>query len=228
MDDVLSIIREVAEQLEDPPEIPPDAMLRDEEMVDQTSQEPSRSEQFTEPAQPSARSPQEPYIPQWNLRQRQDLTTPELAARQPAAEGDVSPEVRRPQEVRVAQALTREPQQTPGVEVYEPLRVAGAMATAQLREQFQHSGAEFDRTSRVEFAQVTPEIRVSHMVPSDFPMDFQHALQMIDQNISLPNTEIDTNPPMLPEYAPLTPLDSSEQQVVDASYEDDSEERNIL
>jgi hypothetical protein len=228
MDDVLNIIREVAEQLEDPPEIPPDAVIHDEEQINQSAQTPHQMEQFTAGASihQSELNPVNP--PQWNFRQKQDLQLQDLAVREPSAGPPAEPVLQQPVTFRVAPTTPREPSTSPNVEVYEPLRVAGAMATAQLPERFQSSPAEFGQTARIDHRAVTPEMRVSHMVPSDFPVDFQHALQTVDANISVPAMDFDTDPAVSPDYAPLEPLDSSEQVVVNASFEDDSGERNIL
>ncbi len=306
MDDVLNIIREVAEQLEDPPEIPPDAVIHDEEQINQSAQTPHQMEQFTAGASIHQPEPSPVSPPQWNFRERQDLQVQDLAVREPRAaapaepatnqsvpfqvatmtprEPSTSPNVevyepprlaggaavahlserfqappaeplqqqpvvfraetvspsesqagrvaepvlQRPVPFQVAPMTPREPSSSPNVEVYEPLRVAGAMATAQLSERFQTSPAEFGQTARIDHQAVTPEMRVSHMVPTDFPVDFQHALQAVDANISVPAMDFDTDPAVSPDYAPLEPLDSSEQVVVNASFEDDSGERNIL
>lgn len=228
MDDVLNIIREVAEQLEDPPEIPPDAVIHDEEQINQSAQTPFRTEQFTAGASIHQSAPNPVTPPQWNFRERKDLQIQDLAIREPHAGVPAEPVTSRSVPFQVAPMTPREPSSSPNVEVYEPLRVAGAMATAQLSERFQSSPAEFGQTARIDHQAVTPEMRVSHMVPTDFPIDFQHALQLIDASVSVPAMDFDTDPVVSPDYAPLEPLTSSEQVVVDASFEDDSGERNIL
>lgn len=228
MDDVLNLIRELVERLEDPPEIPFEVVEREEELLSQQEQETSRSEMFDPPQEPHRTPTVNPPVPEMQLRQMKDLSTPDLSRNPVVPPVPPAAHMTQRQTFDVAPVETLRTAKGDPVEIYEPMRVAGAAATVSVREKFEAEPATPNTTNRVEHTQVTPDIRVSHFAPSDFPVDFTHALSLIDKEVSLPNMEIDTDPPVLPDYDPIERLQSSEQVTVDMSYADDSDERYVL
>lgn len=190
-------------------------MVRDQETIESSIHNPPVSQDFVAPAQPVPRDLVYYGPAEATSRIRKNIESTEMPLREPAHFG-------------VAPANTRQPEGRLDAQIYEPLRFAGAFATVTLREQQAADPAFVQSKQRVSEQQITPNIRVSHYTPPEFGADFEHALQIVDREVPVPMQDINPQHPMLKEYDPLEPLQSSEQQVVEASVGDDLETRDYL
>lgn len=228
MDETLNIIRELTSQLEDPPEIPYEVIMRDSEMLSEQESERTVSEMFDPPTEPLTRRVENLRVPQMNLRVMQDIDAASVGQSQKSHEAGAEVNRNEPFGFPVAPVEVRRTQSGEDVQIYEPMRVASAAATANLRERIEEEPSPVNRRSVEDYQQVTPETRVSHFAPEGFPINLPDALSLVDQHINLPSREIDTDPPVLPDYPSIGALQSSEQITVDMSYAEDSDERYVL
>lgn len=250
MEDVLSLIRSLAEQLQDPPEIPYEGEVRDQEYVEQASQDRHVSEQFVadadptkEPAKPYAppdatlrqpqgppdtevaREPAKPYAPtDAAVRSAQPSMSPEAVFREtlpaPAPEPNlpqsvppVLPDVITGERYNIAPAEVVQPtrENPQGVQVYEPIQVAAAMATAQLNSPEVPKQVEVVDNTRLVSQQVTANTRVTHVIPDGFPVDVGHAFSAVDRDVTLP--EVETDPTKIGPFRPSAVPPSTEKLV---------------
>lgn len=250
MEDVLSLIRSLAEQLQDPPEIPAEGEVRDQETVEQASQSRHISEQFVADADPT-KEPAKPYAPpDVSIRQPQGPPDPEIAREpvKPYAPTDAvvrstqlslapeavfrealpapsaepspsqstspgSPEVTTSERYDIAPAEVVQPtrENPQGVQVYEPIQVAAAMATAQLNSPEVPKQVEVVDNTRMVSQQVTATTRVTHVIPDGFPVDVGHAFAAVDRDVTLP--EVEAEPTKIGPFRPSAVPPSTEKMV---------------
>lgn len=200
MEDVLSLIRTLLEDMEDPEEIVrPEAVQAEQEVADRATAEPPRYE----PPVPDMRS---------------------AAVEKPAA-ADVAPagrlEIKLPNWVfpDKSEAPSPSPVKTEALdvrntEIVDPLRFAAGVVTATERQQ-QYSGELDPRTNaRVAVQTVNQSVRVETVIPDSFPLDAREIFSRVDQELHIP-----VLPGGDPRYADAVSLpepsvgDSSEQAI---------------
>lgn len=261
MEDVLSLIRSLAEQLQDPPEIPYEGEVRDQERVEQDAHTRFTSEQFVADADPT-KEPAKPYLPpDANTRQpqgqpdtevakepvkpyaptdaavrspqlsltpeavfREVLPTPAPEPNLPQAIPPVLPDVIRGERYDIAPAeITRPTPEAPqGLQIYEPIQVAAAMATAQLSSPEVPKQVEVVENTRMVSQQVTANTRVTHVIPDGFPVDVGHAFAAVDRDVTLPEVEVE--PTKIGPFRPAAVPPSTEKMVFEGFTMNSSEQ----
>ena len=83
LDDVLSLIRSLAQDLQDPPEIPTEAALLDEQQVEQAATTPHVGEYFVDQAQPKVEPVKPPAEPDPRVQQVDPGKDPEAVQHNP-------------------------------------------------------------------------------------------------------------------------------------------------
>lgn len=174
------------------------------------------------------REPEGYQVPPMNVRQQAAVQNPDAVRNPVVPLSAVFPHVQQPVMLDVHPVSVREPRGATEAQILEPARVAAAAATAELRTRVNPQQAEVNPGVRVEHVAVSPNHRVTHMFPRDLQDVVLEGLSLVDRDIDLPPMQEDLDPPTLPEYPPVEPLQNSEQLVVDMAYQDDQSERSLL
>lgn len=209
MEELLSLIRSLAEQPEESPEIPSEMQFHDQQQVEQESEKAQayQAEMFVESPepQPNMRQPVKP--PEEAIRPRQPIQMSEVDRTQPYS-------------VRPLTMGERDPTLPPEAMVFDPHRVAVAQATAQFNQRMREQSPQVETSQRFDVQQVNPATRVMHMVPEAFPIDAGHAFAIVDRDVDLPAVEVQA--PELPPFSSPAEAVSTEQLVAASYMQNDS------
>jgi hypothetical protein len=200
MDDVLSLIRSLLEDMDEPEEVVrPEAIQAEQEVVDRVVEEPPKEVPPEVHVQEKVQSRFRNMVPVG--------TTP--------VSGE-APEIRTEDPVDPAH-ITPTPLQKVGeqyTEVLDPLRFAAAAVTAVERERKDTGEFSLQLNASVSSKQVTPNIRVETIIPNGFPVDAREIFSLIDREITLPqNTGGDPFLSKMVELPPPAAGDSTEQAI---------------
>jgi hypothetical protein len=220
MEDVLSIVRQLVESLEDPPEIPTEVAIQDTQEIEQAANSPTQSQSYVEPASPLLPMPSP--APQTEVKLPSPAPPPEPSPERTPPQPIKMVEEDRGQtyEVKPISGSMPTPERPKDVAVLDPQRVAAAAATAEVNRQFATKSPEIQTQETFDVRQVTPNTRVEHYIPEAFPIDAGHAFAVIDRDVQLP--ELFPDNPEFPELGPPVEVVSTEKMVADRYAANDS------
>ncbi len=208
MENLLDLILSIAEQVSsEPQEVLSDSLFQAEESLSLKAEQPK-------PPSAPAVGIMEPTLKSVELKTPAVFLQREMTA---GSSAEVLPADRNLGSV--AETLGSENAVGPEAQVLDVSRVAGAHAVAAIKEQMSAPGAEPIRRTADYGMQVNPEQRVRVVMPPADDFDFLTAFQQFDSKIRLPEmgSDMDNQPPQLPDYEQTGEIPSTEQFVADAA-----------
>ena len=183
MDDVLNLIRSIAEELDDPPEIPSHAEMRDAEQVEEAAQQTHVAERFVGDPDPTIRSPQ---------------LSPEGQAdtRTPVPSGQTEAQVQQPNYIAPAEVVARSAEAPKEPSTVQRVAMSPFTLMPEQRQQEQNKPANPDPKTSVAppFAQWNLEKDLTQKITQPFiPQAAQvkgTEYQVASQPTSLPNVSV--------------------------------------
>lgn len=112
------------------------------------------------------------------------------------------------------------------VEVQDAMRITGAAAVPLLPEPQQQEAASPSQRPQFFTSEASPDRRVDFIIPPALPFDAKVAFAEFDRTVKIPSLGSDPDNTALPDYDPVTPVESSENYVVE-SLQDILQQDNI-
>lgn len=202
MDEILSLIRTLAEQvLDDPPDVSLVTQSRDFMKQEQT---------LTEPKPPTYKAvmPVEALTPTRYTYQTAETSTP-VYDRKPSAEPTLTERVGK----LVLDVAQNQPSKGVDAVVTEPMRIAGMSATVALQEKMQSSSAAPAEKIISHYHQASPDLSVKHFIPNTPDTDFVGMFREFDSKVRLPSFDFTPAGPLPPTavFSPVRDVISSEE-----------------
>lgn len=210
MDDVLNLIRSIVEEMDDPPEVPPDSVVRDAEQVEAAVQERRAPETFADPAEPANPEPSVRFgfsPVSFTDRAFAESPNPAPAVRETSQSSSVQPYLPEAVAAPTAPGTTGQPSPSPGVEVVTASSTAGPPAS-------------IDTSSRMDMQSAAPDARGSVKVsPLDIVMQESQQAGITQPHLPTPvkasppdivmqeNQQAEVTQPYIPTPVKANPLD---------------------